>query len=431
MKRQPTRSKTIVGVLADADPRFVSLVDHGANQRPFHTVKRDQSKETHGMPKQPEFKIHRVVFDPEHFATEDAVKAFLTSKGYTDFTVAKNDNGKFYVEDTPADQFVGDLREVPHSAAKGVTYVAGDALEPEGEEANKSEGGKAPGTEASEKGAGETSAQKADEVDAGAPGAEGAEAAKGADKTGQASAAKAEDAPQPRTRTRRGLIVAGKSLSAVVASHEELAEKLDGGEVTTAKSFAEMLSCYNGSMPPGVYDMADAMVGAMRKMFSDGEVDEAKVSKLASDFASGVMGLYEVYANVMANKAAGEAEVADALLAMLFDAMVTEKGHDAAHKAATDATMGELLNGMKAMQAQMDALRIQQIEKAAAGDEGEGEGKQPADKAAAPGRTVKSRNSTDGDEAGEAAKAADEKEQAETQKRVAARMFGRHATKGL
>lgn len=439
MKRQPARTKTIVGVLDNPDPRFVSLVNHGANQRPFHVVKRHQPPKEKGMPKQPEFKIHRVVFDPEHFADETAVKDHLTSRGYTDFTVQKNDKGQFYVEDTPADEFVGDLRTVESTAAKGVSYVAGDVkVEEDGEDGDEGTASKSAPEGDEGKADKSAGANPTTGTDASAPGAEkeptsknakpGDAGAEGDDKEGQTPepAAKA----QPRTRTRQSLTVAGKSLASVVASHELVAEvMLDEDNAT--KSFAEMLSCYNGSMPPGVYDMADALMGSMRKMFSDGDVDEAKVSKLATDFAGGVMALYEVYAEIMANKAAdgddGDAFAA-ALLAMLFDA-----AEDNAAKA--DDAVSKEVEGLKAqmsmMQKTLDQFAIHALEgggkpstKAADADTGD-------KKSMTTTRTVKDRNSTDADEAADAANVAEDEATKEARKRAMGRAFGRYAAKNL
>lgn len=443
MKRQPTRRKTIVNVLADADPRYVSLVDHGANQRPFHSVKRDhQPKETEGMPKQPAFKIHRVVFDPAHFATEDAVKSFLTGKGYTDFTVAKTDKGEFFVEDSPADDFVeGGLRNVPHSSVKGVTYIAGDAKDVEGDTAAKSADAGTAEETAAEPAAKEEAPAEADVgAEADAPGAEEAAKAESAeDGSGQDAEAAAKAAPQPRTRTRRGLTIAGKSVSSLVAGHEAIAAKMAEQEELSAKSFGEMLQNYNGAMPPGMYEMADAMMGTLRKMFHDGEVDEAKVSKLANDFTGAVLSLHDVYSAVLANKSVETGdEMLDALLAVLFDAPAAKDAGSATNEAgsASAAANAELMATLKSMQARMDLLSVELAESKKTAEEAPAEAAaeetaEPAAKAAQTERTVKARNSTEADETADAATKAEAAADDEAYKRAMRRTFGAFAAKSL
>lgn len=224
---------------------------------------------------------------------------------------------------------------------------------------------------------------------------------------------------------RRGLTVKGASLATVIAGHEALA----GGAIEedgTRKSFAEMLSCYNGSMPPGVYDMADALMGSIRKMFSDGDVDEAKVGKLATDFAGGVVALYDVYQDVLANKSVdgddAEEQFFNALMDLLFEEQKAATGEEDATKtlaeqnAALTETVGALTTTVKSLKTQLDQLTLEKDE-------------DPAKKSAP--RVLGKRNGTDADEAADASKTATKAADKETVQRNAKRMWGGYAAKRL
>lgn len=428
MKRRPAKMKTLVSAMTDPEPSFVSLVDHGAIQRPFHAVKAHRpTQETEGMPKQPEFKIHRVVFDPAHFTTEKSVEDYLVSKNYTDFTVQKSDSGAYFVEDTPKGEFPdGALRMVPHSSTKGVTYIAGEipAADDADDTAQKADDGSAPVAD------GEAPAEASTGADAPAPGAQAAKSeddtSSEGDNPGEGGDGQAPDtAPAvakaaPRVRTRWGLTVKGASMNALIAGHEGLHATATAKDAAT-KSFAEMLENYNGSTPPGIYDMADALMGSLRKMFHDGDVDESRVRKLADDFAGGVLALYDVYEQMLTAKSEDGTpdEAATALMALLFDAIMEDasKGADSERQETRDE-IRELKGSIAALTATVEALT--QADDDAAQDE-------PAAAAKSTERTLQARRSTDEDhllaEAVSAQKAVDE----ETQRRTARRTFGQYA----
>lgn len=434
MKRITPNEKRIVPALTNPRPNFASLVRHGANQRPFHTVKRaDQAaKQEKEMPKSiatkadAALKIHRIVFNAAEFPTEDAVKGFLTEKGYADFTIAPVEGGGFSVEDNAADAFKGELRTVPHSSVKGVSYIVGD---PKDDTTTKS----ADPAEGEDTAKGEEGTEKGAEGTEGAdtPATPAADAAKG---TQTPAPAASEPAPaadttktaEPRQRTRFGLVVAGKSMNQIVAAYEGLTDHTDAEvakDATAAKSFADMLANYTGGMPPGMYDMADAMMGELRRMMKAGDVDEKKVSTLATDFTRGVMAMHGAFTSIMANtsKSAGAApdmEALDALLDMLFAEKSVEpsapgaKSDDMTPVVESLAALSEKTN---ALQKAVDGMALLMIE--------QGQVAAKASQVQEPARVIPERKSVEVDEAG-AAKTADAQAaaKADTDRRAAKRL---------
>lgn len=147
MKRTPKKTMKAVHILADAEPRFVSLVGHGANQTPFNVVKLDPNAQrpagetatgaepmskkvvaAAAAPKTTTVKadagsgkpeIQSMLFATEHFADEAAVRVYLTEHQYEDgLTVTKTDGG-FTVVGHKEDEFEdGTLSVITHANVK-------------------------------------------------------------------------------------------------------------------------------------------------------------------------------------------------------------------------------------------------------------------------------------------------------------------------
>ena len=120
--------KRVVRVLTDPRPNFVSLVQHGANQQPFLSVKMAKG-ETQAMPPAlaqkasgPQAAIQSILFAGSEFADTEAVEKYLSDNGYEDVQVAKADNG-FVAELAGADTFEGSIDEIPGDG--GVTFKVG------------------------------------------------------------------------------------------------------------------------------------------------------------------------------------------------------------------------------------------------------------------------------------------------------------------
>ncbi len=157
MRRKITSVSKLVNQLVDPKPEYVSLVGHGANQTPFNVVKNEVSdfrgvdnvnergqkdkdsiskaQITHevAMPNQAE--VHKVVFDKTRFSDAEAVTAYLSANGYSDFTVEDTDAG-FSVLAKSAESFVGEIKTI--KADTGVTFHVGTlAINQEGLEMTK------------------------------------------------------------------------------------------------------------------------------------------------------------------------------------------------------------------------------------------------------------------------------------------------------
>lgn len=374
MKRKPVKRKTIIGLMHDPDPRYVSLVPHGANQRGFHATKMDGKDNP--MPKRDKsskgstsLKIHRVLFSPDQFDSVDAVKEYMQGKGYEDFTVEEADGGGFLVVDEPADSFKSDLRTVESSADAGVSFEVGDVEEgtakadtadagtdtkaadkaAEGDEQSAKDTGTKDGDEA-----GEGAAQEADN-------ATDTDTKDDAPKSEEAKSEK--DATHPvRKRTRKGVtVLGGLTTSQFAAQHENFADAVSTEK--GAKSFADTVNDYSGGVPPGMWVMVDAMMTELRKMLKGGKADETSVKNLAGEFASGVMAMHAAYETIvgdMASKSAeddGMAEL-DALLDVMFGSL-TETPDNSEVSGKLDkllAAVGETAKGVTGIQTTLETM---------------------------------------------------------------------------
>lgn len=374
MKRTKQRQKTIVGLMHDPEPKFVALVKHGANQRPFHAVKATQKEAP--MPGNSQkskgattaVKVHRIVFDPAHFATIEAVTDYLTGKGYSDFEVKALEAGGFEVIDTPVEEIDGDLRTVESTSTKGVVYHVGNPKQTAKADADGEGSGQASGDDAAQ----DDPADKAASA-----GQEGT--AKGDDAPGKMDAgpeAKPDDdaGGTARKRVRKGaaMSVNGASVNAFIGQCEAFAAFADERGVTV-KTFAETVSEYTGGTPPGMWVLTDALMTELRKMFKTGKADETRVSALTTEFARGVLAVHAAFASIMdgmdtATKSADPADDAaiEAFLNMVFGApgAVSEDKPDAstAKLTAMEGTINAMAASMAAMQKTIDALAVMAAE---------------------------------------------------------------------
>ncbi|KRW94349.1 hypothetical protein [Paracoccus sp. MKU1] len=141
MKRSPTTKHVKARALTDPKPAFVSLVKAGANQRPFRTIKSvaPEASEADAIPKEKTmskgisaregFDIVSLRFTGAAFATEEAVRSWLTEGGYSDYALKAVDGG-FEVENTNAQFEEGSVEKVD-GAVDGVTAFVGKLAKPE------------------------------------------------------------------------------------------------------------------------------------------------------------------------------------------------------------------------------------------------------------------------------------------------------------
>jgi hypothetical protein len=361
----------------DPDPLFVSLVKHGANQRPFHAVKTHTMEapmpNTDQTPKQASaVKLHRIVFAGDGFVDEASVTKFMTGKGYTDFAVVKQDDGSFYVEDAPEAEIDGALRSVESPTHKGVTYVVGN---PVAAVAKTEEGSDNAGAD----GADTLADGDAAADDTPAPGA-------------TEDAAKGADAPidQPiRKRERKGatiLSVGGQSINAVVDACGNF-EAFAADRGITAKSFADTVAEYTGGVPPGMWSLTDAMMTELRKLMKAGRADETRLNALTGDFVRGIMALNAAYATIIdatgdgtTTKSVEDEAAIDALLELLFAMPEAAQPEGTAKSAeqisaapvaplSEDPAMKAMMGQLAAMQKTLDTMAVVAMEASTKSDD--------------------------------------------------------------
>lgn len=339
MKRTKPRKKSVVTLLREAEPAFVSMVRRGANQRPFHAIKSEggqaATQENEDMAKERKIKaaptvaVHRIAFDKATFPDVASVEEFLTAKGYSDFTIVEED-ASFHVEDTPVDQIEGETRPVESTTAKGVTYIVGDAKKSalpdpkddagivpkeEGADDDKPNDDGKPG----DKPADEPPADPKPEGDKPEGSAPGADTKAPADAGGEETTQKAADV-KPRQRSRKAAFeVQGLTPTALAAAYEGLGEFLEEHGVT-AKSFADTVADYTGGVAPGLWALAEAFMGELHKGLKAGRADEAYVSGLANEYASSVVKMTAAYQSIISDAAtAAKSENAEPDLGPVLD----------------------------------------------------------------------------------------------------------------
>lgn len=138
MQRKVKQVEKLVKLLKDPDARFVSIVDHGANQTPFSTLKRHNggkpmavrkrlkaSKKTEAAKKgaTKTAGVRKLVFASDQFEDEAAVKSWLEDNQWEDYTISKTKKGFIAETEGVTDEDFEDLRDV--SVVKGVTGVVG------------------------------------------------------------------------------------------------------------------------------------------------------------------------------------------------------------------------------------------------------------------------------------------------------------------
>ena len=103
MKIKPKEITRTVGILTDPTPTWMAIVDHGANQTPFNSVKRDQIAPNHqqqedtmaiksGKGAKRKSVIRRLTFSKSQFKAKKDVQAYLDEKGFADTKIVDGDD---------------------------------------------------------------------------------------------------------------------------------------------------------------------------------------------------------------------------------------------------------------------------------------------------------------------------------------------------
>lgn len=134
IKQKTTKQRKVVYVLKDAQPRFVSLVNHGANQTPFKVVKGLGSsiEENEIMA----VNLKKVSFKKAAFTSVSACQQWMEKKGFevpTNEMFTETDNGYvFATQDSEVSKSA--LREIDAQEGGEVVYHVSDEPEPHHED---------------------------------------------------------------------------------------------------------------------------------------------------------------------------------------------------------------------------------------------------------------------------------------------------------
>lgn len=114
MNRIIRRTVKAAVLLSEAQPLYVSLVKHGANQTPFKSLKSDNPADTmtknstvkKGLNIESGVEINRMTFKSDKFADEKAVKSYMDEQGFSNYLVEKTEEG-FSVAGVDVTEFEG------------------------------------------------------------------------------------------------------------------------------------------------------------------------------------------------------------------------------------------------------------------------------------------------------------------------------------
>lgn len=135
---QPRRITKVVDLITDPDPRFLSIVDHGANQTPWRYVKADsvpagltkldpmhKTKVSKDASNMDATKIHKLIFKKgDAFPDESSVTEFMKAQGFENVSVQASETA-FTVPGVDESAF-NTIKSIPYTANGDVTMFVGD-----------------------------------------------------------------------------------------------------------------------------------------------------------------------------------------------------------------------------------------------------------------------------------------------------------------
>ena len=406
MRQVPKTIRKAVRVLVDPIPEFVSLVGRGANQTPFRVVKVDPTALPEGdeMPNPNKHEavirqgdkvikradILKIEFTAANFPTEDAVKVFLTDRGYEDFQVEKADNG-FTVAGRPEDEFEAGSASVIELRTGAMVTVGKLAV---AKVADAEDPPATPTTDDVPTDPPEGSVHK--DADAG----DGAnDAGDEADKTKKADEAdKGTDKDDPDDVDPYKIIR---------AENADLAKKFDDfiAQFSNADNLKDVMKTGADGLPPGMHEVTGAMFTALRNVLGRGDND--LVEGIAGEFAEMVVKLAKAFPFATVTQQSDDVERAadktnddSAMAKVVRDAMKSAIGDIGSLaenintiKAVTDKTATqttEVVTRMTELDKRIDSLeKVRQTRKGADHDAEKTEKSEEAQKADAHGERMR------------------------------------------
>lgn len=282
-----------VPLLVDPEPGFMSLVNHGANQTPWNSLKSDRQQENSNMAKGKGAKragiITRINFSKEAFKTEKSVEDFLENNSITGCEV--EDEGDIFVaKSTELDGYDLDKARSQQTKHAGVTmYVAEiksdkkpeeETQDGEGEETDDAQQANNQPADKDD----DNSANETDDADAGEEAQKGATKAKSIDGNAVKSA-KSDDVAET-TDTELRFPANKYDFWAAYMSNE-------GSLMGVLKDGID----YDG-LPPGCDEIISAVFYSTGNVLSGSEdiaEKKAKLAQIGEDYAALTIGLFELF----------------------------------------------------------------------------------------------------------------------------------------
>lgn len=305
MQPKQRQVEKLVRVLRDPEPRFVSLVDHGANQTPFVAVKNANGKGVSHMALRTKTSkkdstaskaaaVLRISFPTEGFSDEAAVKAWLKKFEWDESTLvlAKSDDGFVATsKNLKAEDFEGNLRKVE---GEGGAVAEVGVLKASEEDAAEGDEDNQPG----------------DTTDTGEEG----------DK--QPETTDVSDKDQHEAPLLLGALMSAKTVA--VKGDKEAVKKFDwwasylSGETSVAEVLKDGMS---DGLPPGFQEVMYATQKAIANVLKAGDEKgkDKKIKNIANELAQMTIALDDMFDQIKESKADNISAEAKAAAAKWFE----------------------------------------------------------------------------------------------------------------
>lgn len=357
MKNKPRITNRAVTILKKPKARYVSLVNHGANQTPFDTVK--QVNGENAMAQRPrkikkvknvpsakktapevvdsleETAVLRIEFSKKHFATKDAVEDYIVEQEWTECEIEETANSFILKSTAYTEEDFVDVKAVEVASVKGATAYIGE-LADTGEEDEDENASKSADDEEDEDDTDEDGDEDEDE--------DGEDATKSSDddtddedddeddEDDEETASKSEDEDGDEDDTEEDededAVKARQPLPVI----DEFVKKFSyyDAYMSGDKSLKDVLEAgLNDGVPPGANEIFDSLYTAMKNILKGGEDVKKNLTSLGNDFAETMTALDSTWRKLVAK---GTKAQKAAARKYLVDIGEREAGDDKAKK---------------------------------------------------------------------------------------------------
>lgn len=281
MRVRPKTVTKLIKIMKDPDPRYVSFVDHGANQTPFKVVKRQApvvkqpaAKQTFAQQEnvdmaktetavdETEAVIRSITFKKTDFPTISKVEKWLDDGGYEGFVITEKGDSYEVAGEGVSDEMFSNVRVV--NMDTGIVAKMGMLVEDTGDTKSSADKG--------------------------------------------AKAANVRPAPQAKT----------KKADPVAAVVKDAVKKWDWWASYSANDFdlnGIVKAAMEDGIPPGMTQVVDAMTTATSNVLKAEELDagskQQALKTIGDQFGGLVFNMWQVFQEVTSEKAAKSAELKD------------------------------------------------------------------------------------------------------------------------